>query len=113
MAKEPVRLYCKGLVLGYRRSQRRQHPQQARVQIEGVKTRQDTVFYAGKRVAYVYKAKTEKHTRKGTLTRHRCIWGKIIGAHGNTGVVRVKFARNIPPSAFGKRVRVMLYPSNI
>lgn len=110
--KQP-RLYCKGIVQGYRRSLRVQHPSQARVAIEGVRSRADTSFYTGKRVAYVYKAKKERRGLRGRPTRYRCIWGKVIGAHGNSGCVRVKFARNVPPHAFGSRVRVMLYPSQV
>jgi large subunit ribosomal protein L35Ae len=113
MGQQPVRLYCKGVILGYRRSQRKQHPNQTRIQIEGVRTREDTAFYAGKRVAYIYKAKRARATTHGRVTRYRCIWGRIIAPHGNSGSVRVKFATNIPPNAIGKSVRVMLYPSRV
>eukprot|EP01129_Flabellula_baltica_P006498 TRINITY_DN243_c0_g1_i1.p1 TRINITY_DN243_c0_g1~~TRINITY_DN243_c0_g1_i1.p1 ORF type:complete len:113 (+),score=19.43 TRINITY_DN243_c0_g1_i1:198-536(+) len=105
---KPVRLYSKGKVLGARRSHHRQYPQWSLVQIEGVNNKEDTQFYLGKRVAYVYKANTLKNDRKG-----RVIWGRIATAHGNSGVVRAKFRNNLPPKAEGATVRIMMYPSNI
>ncbi|KAJ2194063.1 60S ribosomal protein L35a-1 [Coemansia sp. RSA 522] len=62
----------------------------------------------GKRVAYLFRAPTAK---KGSNIR--CMWGRITRPHGNSGVVRAKFRHNLPPSAMGSTVRVMMYPSNI
>jgi ribosomal protein L35AE/L33A len=52
------------------------------LQIEGVNTNEDMSWYAGKRIAYVYKAKT-----KSDGTAVRCIWGKVTRLHGNSDVV--------------------------
>ena len=57
-------------------------------------TREDVAWYGGKRMAYVYKAKT-----KSNGTHYRCIWGKVSRPHGNTGVVRAKFTSNLPAEA--------------
>ncbi|GJQ09606.1 hypothetical protein GpartN1_g2501.t1 [Galdieria partita] len=111
--KSSGRLYCKGVVLGYKRSLRNQYPNQTRIKIQGVEDRVSTNFYIGKRVAYVYRAKKPIKSIGGKKTKVRVIWGKIIAPHGNRGVVRAKFRNNLPPSSFGKRVRVMLYPSNV
>ena len=73
------------------------------LKIEGVHTREDVKFYLGKRVAYVY------HTSKGI----KVVWGKVTSAHGNSGVVRARFARNLSPRTMGASARVMLYPSQI
>ncbi|KAJ2786804.1 60S ribosomal protein L33B [Coemansia interrupta] len=101
-------LYSKGRFLGFKRAKRAQYENVALIQLENVVTKEDTQFYAGKRVAYVYRAPTSK---KGTNVR--CIWGRITRPHGNSGVVRARFRHNLPPNAMGSQVRVMLYPSNI
>ena len=60
------------------------------------------------RVCYIYKAKTEVNNSK-----FRVIWGKVCRAHGNNGVVRCQFRKNLPPSSIAGPCRVMLYPSRI
>ncbi|CAG7847779.1 SubName: Full=Uncharacterized protein {ECO:0000313/EMBL:KIM32744.1} [Serendipita indica DSM 11827] len=76
--------------------------------IEGVADQKEAQFYLGKRVAYVYRAKREIGGSK-----LRVIWGRVTRSHGNSGVVKSKFASNLPPHAFGANVRIMLFPSNI
>merc|ERR1711974_130374 len=102
-----TRLYSKGVFLGYRRSLRGQMTHTSLVKIEGINDKNDTSFYLGKRVAYCYRAANQK---KG---KSRVIWGKVTASHGNNGVVRTKFKRNLPPRAMGDRIRVMLYPSRV
>eukprot|EP00168_Porphyra_purpurea_P017259 TRINITY_DN589_c0_g1_i16.p1 TRINITY_DN589_c0_g1~~TRINITY_DN589_c0_g1_i16.p1 ORF type:complete len:124 (+),score=38.68 TRINITY_DN589_c0_g1_i16:123-494(+) len=112
-AANRYRLYSKGLVMGYKRSLRNQYVNQVRIKVQGLDDKKDTDFYMGKRVAYIYKAKTVKKATPKTEGRYRVIWGKIIGTHGNNGCVRAKFRKNLPPTSFGGPVRVMMYPSRI
>ncbi|CAM9250335.1 unnamed protein product, partial [Chrysoparadoxa australica] len=104
----PVRLYVKGAVLGYKRGLRTQHCHTALIKIQGVEDTPSTDYYLGKRIAYIYKAKAAK---KGS--RFRVIWGRVMRSHGTSGVVRAKFRTNLPATAIGGPVRVMLYPSKI
>mmetsp|Transcript_81886 Transcript_81886/g.154581 ORF Transcript_81886/g.154581 Transcript_81886/m.154581 type:complete len:123 (+) Transcript_81886:82-450(+) len=106
--KQPVRLYTKGVITGYKRSKSNTYPNCTLLKIEGVLTREDTKFYCGKKVAYVYKAKKEVKNSK-----YRVLWGKVRRPHGNSGMVRAKFRKNMPPRAFGAPCRIMLYPSNV
>ncbi|KAF0494328.1 60S ribosomal protein L33-A-like protein [Gigaspora rosea] len=108
MGGQPVRLYSKGRVLGFKRSKRNQSPNTTLIRIEGVSTKEETQYYQGKHVAYVYRAKREKNGSK-----IRVIWGHVTRPHGNGGVVKAKFRKNLPPKCFGASVRIMMYPSRI
>jgi len=107
-AGKPNRLYAKAVVTGFTKGKSNQKPNHSILKIEGVNTKEDTQFYMGKRVAYVYRAKTVKDDSK-----LRAIWGKVTRHHGNSGAVQAKFARNLPAKSFGSPIRVMLYPSKI
>lgn len=101
------RLYTKATHVSFQRSNRNQSPHTSILQIEGVKCKEDTQFYLGKRVVFVYRA---KNASKGKV---RSIWGRVTRSHGNSGCVRAKFSNNLPPKSLGANVRVMLYPSRV
>ncbi|CAK7890781.1 60S ribosomal protein L33-A [[Candida] anglica] len=105
---ESHRLYVKGKHLTYQRSKSVNNPNVSIVEIEGVSSTQDAKFYLGKRIAYVYRASKEVRGSK-----IRVIWGKVTRTHGNNGLVRANFKKNLPSKTFGASVRIMLYPSNI
>lgn len=107
------RLHSRALVVGYRRSLRKQYRHTSVLRIEGVKERKSADFYLGKRVAYVYKSASKGNALHGVLGGRRVIWGKIIKVHGNSGAVKAKFNPQLPPSSIGKKARVFMYPSFI
>merc|ERR1719478_2022908 len=108
-SSQPIRLYVKGTVVGYRRggaNSGNHYNHTSLINIDGLKERSSVDWYLGKKIAYIFKAKRKKNN-----TQFRVIWGKVVAAHGNKGCVRAKFRKNLPPSALGAPVRVMLYPS--
>merc|ERR550514_597957 len=106
MKRNSPRIYVEARILGFKRSKKNQYSQTSLIKANGVESREDTKFYFGKRIAFVYKARKIK-----LGTNLRCIWGKVIRSHGNSGVLRAKFRRNLPPNSIGSHCRVMLYPN--
>ena len=103
--KAPVRLWVRSKFLSFRRNRVNQRPDQALLKIEGVNKTQDTQYYLGKRVAYIYKAPTQTQGSK-----FRTIWGRVSKAHGGKGVDIARFSPNLPARAMGATLRVQLYP---
>ncbi|CAK9001030.1 60S ribosomal protein L35a-2 [Durusdinium trenchii] len=106
---DPVRLFVKGVFMAYKGGKKNQVNHTQLIKLQDVNSKEATQFYLGKRLAYIYKA--QKPNKEGS--RFRVIWGKVTRSHGNSGVVRAKFKKNLPPKALGKKVRCMLYPSSI
>merc|ERR1711903_36576 len=106
--KSGSRLYVKGVVAGYRRALTNQKSHTSLIKIQGVETAAEVKFYEGKKIMYMYRTKTEKDG-----TRFRVMWGKVCTSHGTRGIVRAKFRKNLPPSAIGAPVRIMLFPSRV
>ena len=103
--QEP-KLYVNACFTSFRRNKRQIRPAQALLKIEGVASKEEAEFYVGKKVEAPIKSKVVDRSKTSN-------WGTIIGVHGNNGVVRAKFDRNLPPSFLGTNVRVFLFPSKI
>jgi len=112
--KKCGRLYCYSIFTGYKRGLRNQHENTALLKVQGCKNAQDARWYVGKKAAFVYKAKRATCVpNKPIKKKIRVIWGKVTRPHGHTGKVRAKFDINLPSTAMGKKIRIMLYPSNV
>ena len=118
---QPVRLYVKGTVFGYKRyvtlASYRQgvksvlissifailnrrgftntYHHTALLSLDGVNDKDGSKFYLGKKVAYIYKAQ-----KAVAGSKFRVVWGKVMRPHGTNGVVRAKFTTNLPVSYY-------------
>ena len=108
----------KAVLQGYRRGLSKQRNDTAIIRIDDVNTKQDAVFYTGKRACYVYHGYKQKRCVRwnqapARRSNTRAIWGRVTKVHGGSGAIRAKFSSNLPAAAIGKRIRVYLYPSRI
>eukprot|EP00768_Dysnectes_brevis_P008066 gnl/Dysnectes_brevis/70_a87_16428.p1 GENE.gnl/Dysnectes_brevis/70_a87_16428~~gnl/Dysnectes_brevis/70_a87_16428.p1 ORF type:complete len:112 (-),score=18.18 gnl/Dysnectes_brevis/70_a87_16428:104-418(-) len=97
-----TRMFVRGTFVGFQRGKVNQYEKCALLKIEGVDSRKDVDYYLGKRVAFVNK----------DGSRTNLVWGKVTRPHGNGGVVRAHFRKNLCPQWMGQPVRVMLFPSH-
>ena len=86
--------------MSFKRSKVNQYTGTTLLTIDGVNTKEEADWYLGKRVAYIYKAKTKKAGPNGP-TKFRCVWGKVTRPHGTSGAVRAKFHKNLSPKSLG------------
>lgn len=76
------------------------HPERALLKIKNVCDKEAASKYINNAVVFVYNNKSgEEIQNHGVITR----------VHGNKGVVRAKFERNLCPKDIGKLVLVKLY----
>lgn len=83
-----------GTILSYRRGRHTQNVNQVLVELEGLDSREKANELIGKKL--VWKTPSGKE-----------INGEIIAVHGNKGVVRAKFERNLPGQSFGTKVELI------
>merc|ERR1712154_297855 len=89
-----------GTVLSYRRSRVQQRRNYVLIKVDDCETKEQAKGLCGKKVVYVYRTKSNER---------RMMKGKVNRTHGNSGVIRAKFVRNMPASSFGERCKVLLY----
>lgn len=77
MANSTFLVSRRGKHLSYQRGKRNTNPGTSLIKIENVDDSKAASFYLGKRIAYVYRGKTEIRG-----TKIRVIWGKVTRTHG-------------------------------
>lgn len=71
------RMSDRGKHISFQRAKHTIRPNTSLIKIEGVDDTKAATFYNGKRIAYVYRGKTEIRG-----TKIRVIWGKVTRPHG-------------------------------
>jgi len=84
----------KGTILSYRRGRHTQNVNQMLIQLENVNSKEKAKEYLGKKLVW-------------TSPSGKKIEGRILALHGNKGVVRAKFERNLPGQAITTKVQVV------
>ena len=83
-----------GTILSYRRGRHTQNVNQMLVQLENVYSKEKAKEFLKKKLIWTSPSGKE-------------IKGEIIALHGNKGVVRAKFERNLPGQAITTKVQVV------
>ena len=83
-----------GTILSYRRGRRTQDVNQMLIELENVTSKEKAGEFLNKKI--IWKTPGGKEIK-----------GEIIALHGNKGVVRAKFERNLPGQAITTKVEVV------
>ena len=91
MPKKVVKKSRRGVVASYRRGLHKQNTNQVLILFDDIGSKDAAASLIGKKV-------------KWTSESGREFLGKVLGPHGNGGVVRAKFRTNLPGQAIGTEV---------
>ena len=94
MSEKVIKKGLKGVVTSYRRGKHLQHPNQVLLLFNEIKSRAEAASLVGRKVSW-------------TSDTGREFLGKVLGVHGNSGVVRAKFRTNLPGQAIGTAVELL------
>jgi large subunit ribosomal protein L35Ae len=83
-----------GTVLSYRRGRHTQNVNQVLVRLNNVDSKEKAKKFLGKKL--VWKSPSGKEIK-----------GEIIALHGNKGIIRAKFERNLPGQAITTKVQII------
>ncbi len=83
-----------GIILGYRRGRHTQNVNQMLVELENVNSKEKAKEFLGKKL--IWESPGGKQIK-----------GEIIALHGNKGVVRAKFEKNLPGQAITTKVQLI------
>jgi len=83
-----------GTILSYRRGRHTQNVNQMLIQLENVNSKEKAKEFLGKKLVW-------------TSPSGKKIEGKILALHGNKGILRAKFERNLPGQAITTKVQVV------
>lgn len=109
MAEARSRVSVPATFVSYKRSQRRVYVRYALLRIENVATRAQAERYVGNAVEmYIPKEKVQASGYK-----ERVVKGYIHRVHGDSGVVRARFVKNLSPGFLGTKVSVKLYKAGM
>ncbi|KAI5180321.1 large subunit ribosomal protein L35Ae [Nematocida sp. AWRm80] len=108
MVEARNRLSIPAVFISFKRSQRTMHERYALLRIENISSKEQAQKYIGRAVEmYIPKTKVQLSGFKERVVR-----GYIHATHGNQGVVRARFEKNLSATFLGTNVYVQLYKAN-